>query len=68
MIEQTSQTWITIRRHIAEKRSIHTGAVLRPGAQERDADFARGYLEALNELENLAETPMPVTPPDTFEV
>lgn len=53
-IDTFSDTWRVINAHICSKESFHLTR-LQQKIDERDSDFTRGYLSALNELKELAK-------------
>lgn len=58
-IDTHSQTWQVIVKHSAQKQANSTARLKLQGVSERESDFLRGYLSALEELNALAQEPHP---------
>lgn len=53
-IDTHSETWKVIEKHLGHKHATHTARLRLQGTSERESDFLRGYLEAIQEFMALA--------------
>lgn len=58
-IDDASETWKFIAKHIGQKEANHSARLRLQGVSERESDFLRGYLAALEELNALTQEQHP---------
>jgi hypothetical protein len=56
-IEIDSPTWQAIKKHISNKVDTHIARLKTQGTNERESNFLRGYMAALEDLTALATEP-----------